>query len=350
MSIESLTQNQQVENIIGDLRKIHDTNGFLVMATKRGEPETGETVADFIQGLSDPLAEEIWSRIQKEELIIAGIDERSREGLLTQREEIGLFIMLKNGDKTVLDELMDKNKGLVFKNVFKYQDRGLELDDLAQEGQIGLFRAIERFDWKFGFRFASYATRLIKSEVKRAVENKGRAIRQPANFIDDFSGLKRAEEILIKTLARKPTNQDLADFLAIPIAKVNYLKENWRETDSLDSPLSHDGNLTRSKRISDKSRGPEEISEGRSEVNYILSLTERLPALERKIWLLKHDSGYPEPTYEEIASALEISASRVEQYGRAATRKLKRYYLIENPEKVRELSKFDIELYNLWTR
>lgn len=339
MSMEKETNNPLVESAFRRLREIEAKNGTVVMATKRGEEKTGETFADIIKGLPEPLAQEVWFKANDEELKIDGIDNRPGKDILTPREEISLIIKAKNelekDNKEPLAEFIAKNDGLVRKQAYVNSNRGLELEDLQQEGRIGLLRAFELFDWKKGNKFSTYATNWVKQAILRAIGKKGEAIRHPVHFLQDVNKLKNAEKLLFQKLNRKPSDLELARELDIHPAKVRVIKENFRSVDSSDVPIKDEGGDTVGERIPDKGPGPDELSQKVLDREYVLSLIERadLNPREKKIWLLYHlPEDNRQVSLEDLGKKFKCTRQRIRQIVEKASRKLKHQYLKENPE------------------
>src|SRR3984957_10058965 len=160
--------------------------------------------------------------------------------LLTLEEETKLAARIRRGDKAARDHMIEANLRLVVKIAMDYKDFGLPLLDLISEGNIGLVKAVERFDPKKGGKLSTYAAWWIKQSIKRALANQSKTIRLPVHLVDKISKMKRAGHKLSERLGREPTDQELADVLGVPRAKVAQLRIISIRPASLDAPIGED--------------------------------------------------------------------------------------------------------------
>lgn len=335
--MEKETRNPLVKEAINKLHEIQAKNGVIFMATERGKIKTKETFADIISPLPEALAQEVWFSLEKEDLTPLGIDDKPKEDVLSQREEINLFIKAKNGDLEARNEFLAKNDRLIYKEVFAHLDRGFDFEDLEQEGRVGLIVAYNRFDWKRGFKFSTHAYWWIKQQIGRTLSNKGEAIRHPVNFIRDFGKLRKIENLLVNKLKRVPTDFELAEEVNFHPEKVRYLKENLRQVESLDEPVrGKDEGLVKIETIADEKPGPDDLSEWESDKRYIFSLMEKagLSPVEKRVWILYHlNEGARHLSYVEIGKKLGFKRQRAKEAEKKATRKLREFFFKDNPEK-----------------
>ena len=160
--------------------------------------------------------------------------------LLRATEEIALAKRVEAGDKAAKDRLINANLRLVVSIARRYQERGVALPDLVQEGSLGLIRAVEKFDWRQGFRFSTYATWWITQAVTRSVANQGRPIRLPVHLADQAHRVARAEVDLSEALGRTVTDEELAEAANVPLDRVQTIRHAARVVTSLDRPLGDD--------------------------------------------------------------------------------------------------------------
>src|SRR5438105_8488141 len=160
--------------------------------------------------------------------------------LLTPAQEVELAKKIKRGDKEARSLMIRSNLRLVVKIAHDYSNLGLPLLDLISEGNIGLMKAVERFDPKKGGKLSTYAAWWIKQSIKRALANQSKTIRLPVHLVDKISKMKRAGHKLSERLGREPTDQELADVLGIPRAKVAQLRTISIRPASLDAPIGDD--------------------------------------------------------------------------------------------------------------
>src|SRR5438046_2102752 len=165
------------------------------------------------------------------------LNEMARYPLLTAEEEVELAKRIERGDKEAKDRMVNSNLRLVVSIAKKYQGHGLSLLDLIQEGIIGLIRAVEKFDWRRGFKFSTYATWWTRQAVQRGVANKSRTIRIPVHIVEREQKIARAERELTLKLARPPTLAEIAKAAKLPLKHVREVQQAARAVTSLDRPV-----------------------------------------------------------------------------------------------------------------
>src|SRR5215203_1779353 len=169
------------------------------------------------------------------------LNEAGRYPLLTASQEVELAKQIERGDKRAKDLMINSNLRLVVSIAKKYQGHGLSLLDLIQEGIIGLIRAVEKFDWRKGFKFSTYATWWIRQAVQRGVANKAREIRIPVHIVDRERKIARAERELMLKLGRAPEEEEVAKAAKLPLKQVREVREAARAVTSLDRPIGEEG-------------------------------------------------------------------------------------------------------------
>src|SRR5437899_4537458 len=168
------------------------------------------------------------------------LNEAGRYPLLTAAEEVELAKLIERGDKPAKDKMVNSNLRLVVSIAKKYQGHGLPLIDLIQEGIIGLIRAVEKFDWRRGFKFSTYATWWIRQAVQRGVANKSRTIRIPVHIVEREQKIARAERELVLQLERAPTDDEVAAKAKLNVKHVREVHSAARTVASLDKPVGDD--------------------------------------------------------------------------------------------------------------
>ena len=168
------------------------------------------------------------------------LNEAGRWPLLTKEEEVELAKRIERGDEEAKERMINSNLRLVVSIAKRYQGHGLSLLDLIQEGIIGLIRAVEKFDWRRGFKFSTYATWWIRQAVQRGVANKSRTIRLPVHIADREQQMARAERVLAPKLGRQPTEEEIAKQAKLPLKQVREVRQAARAITSLDKPLGAD--------------------------------------------------------------------------------------------------------------
>src|SRR5437660_8202618 len=165
------------------------------------------------------------------------LNEAGRYKLLTAAEEVELAKRIERGDRAAKDLMINSNLRLVVSIAKKYQGHGLSLLDLIQEGIIGLIRAVEKFDWRRGYKFSTYATWWIRQAVQRGVANKARTIRIPVHIVEREQKIARAERDLVVKLGRPPEDAEVAKAAKLPLKQVREVREAARAVTSLDRPI-----------------------------------------------------------------------------------------------------------------
>src|SRR5206468_4157315 len=164
------------------------------------------------------------------------LNQASRYALLTGPEEIELAKRIERGDVAAKDRLINSNLRLVVSQARRYQGLGLSLGDLVQEGTLGLIRAAEKFDWRKGFKFSTYATLWIRQAVQRGVANKARTIRIPVHVVEREQKVSRARRELVATLERDPTPEEISTHSKLPLTHVHEVMAAARAVASTDMP------------------------------------------------------------------------------------------------------------------
>ena len=246
--------------------------------------------------------------------------------LLTHAEEIDLSRRAKAGEKGARQRLIEKNLRLVVSVAKKYRGMGLPFEDLIQEGNIGLMKAVEKFDPDRGWRFSTYATWWVRQAVQRAVADKGRTIRVPVHRGDKLRKMARAYNELSSEMEREPTDEDVAGRLGWSVEDVRDLKGSLWDASSLNQPLSPDADATEIGELIEDERASEVAGTviGEMEMDWLADAVENLPERHRYVLIKRYGLGEEEAaTLARLSEELGISRERVRQLQREAERILR---------------------------
>src|SRR6266436_9980605 len=246
--------------------------------------------------------------------------------LLTPQEEIELAARIKKGDQKARAWMIKANLRLVVKIARDYSNLGLPLLDLISEGNIGLMKAIERFDPAKGGKLSTYGAWWIKQSIKRALANQSKTIRLPVHLVEKIYKLNRASLTMSEELGREPTVEELAEEIGISSAKLSQLKTVSIRPASLDAPISDDDSTAFGEIVGDKdAQTPFESFRDKNMRDELSGLLEVLDDRERKIILMRFglDDGKPK-ILEEIGKKFGVTRERIRQLQNIALAKLRR--------------------------
>jgi RNA polymerase primary sigma factor len=251
-----------------------------------------------------------------------------RYPLLTPAQEIELAQRIERGDLRAKEMMINSNLRLVASNARRYQNQGLPLADLVQEGMLGLIRASEKFDWRKGFRFSTYATLWIRQAIQRGLENSGRTIRLPVHVAQRSRKVGRVERELSVRLGREPTIEEIAAETDLPIDQIEEVRHQRAALVSLDQQVGEDGDTALGDLLASDLQAPEETAWDNERERLVHEAIASLPETERTVLTLRFGTGREEPqTLTAIGKRLGFSAERASQLEQRALKKL-----AESPE------------------
>jgi RNA polymerase primary sigma factor len=248
-----------------------------------------------------------------------------RTRLLTAQEEVELAIRIERGDDAARERMIESNLRLVVKIAKRYVNRGLQFMDLIEEGNVGLIKAVERFQASKGCRFSTYATWWIRQSIERALTNQVRTIRLPVHVSDDVERLNRSAENLQRRLSRPPSDEEMAEETGFTAAYVQRLQSIRRRIYSIDQALDLDGDFTLQDKLEDPtSKDPVDTIHKDKMREYVLRKLTDLTERERRILAMRFGLEDEEGmTLEKIGREFGVTRERIRQIQVEALEKLR---------------------------
>ena len=245
--------------------------------------------------------------------------------LLTAAEEVDLAQRIERGDMMAKDRMINSNLRLVVSIARRYQGQGLPLSDLVQEGMLGLIRATEKFDWRRGFKFSTYATLWIRQAIQRGLENSARVIRLPVHIAQRERRISRVTRELTTKLGRDPSDEEVADAAELPVEEVIEIRKAAQQVTSLDQPVGDDGDASLGDLMADEQPEPDDEVASRMREETVEKAIAELPERERNVVRLRFGLGGEAPTtLRDAGRRLGITAERTRQIEESALRHLAR--------------------------
>src|SRR5437016_5781471 len=279
--------------------------------------DCGHQEVERISYLNDGLA------AQTTDAMALFLQEVRRYPLLTREEEVELAKRIERGDLEAKERLVNSNLRLVISNARKYQGHDMPLLDLIQEGILGLIRAAEKFDWRKGYKFSTYATFWIRQALQRALDNRSRTIRIPVHLGQRERRIARAQRELAARLGHDPTEEEIAQAAELSVEDVRDAHEAARVVTSLDRPVGEEEETPFGALIASDERGPEEEVAISLREEALHKALDRLPEQEREVVKLRYGINGDDPTpLSETGRRLGISQDAVRKLERKALSEL----------------------------
>ena len=293
-----LTETQQ-ESLLGVLSEL----GIEILDGELAPPGTGQVHLDLTvgQGTGDPMR--------------AYLREIGKVPLLTAAEEVSLARRIECNDLDAKAALIEANLRLVVSVAKRYAGRGMPLLDLVQEGNLGLIRAVERFDYRKGYKFSTYATWWIRQAISRAIADQARTIRVPVHMVETINRLSRVHRQLLQALGREPTVPELAEELDLTPERVREVQKIAVEPVSLETPVGEDDGSEFGDLVEDQSvPAPPDVVAESMRTQDIQAALAQLTERERKVLELRFGLGGEDPrTLEEVGRRFGVTRERIRQ-------------------------------------
>ena len=245
----------------------------------------------------------------------AFLNDIGKISMLSAAEEVQVAKRIEHGDPRAMQEMVEANLRLVVSIAKHYRNRGLPFLDLIQEGTVGLVRAAEKFDWRRGYKFSTYATWWIRQAVTRGLANQGRTIRLPTHVVDKVNDIAAAERVLLARRGRDATNGEIAAELGVNVGEIESLRRSTRAPVSLDLQVGDGGDALLLDFIADDDAiAPEDTVDAGLRSERLVGIMATLPARDRQVLELRFGlAGQPAQTLEEVGRQFNLTRERIRQ-------------------------------------
>ena len=303
---------------VAELIELHELDALETEALHRELEQRGIEIVDERAPATVPVAPDTTT-----DALQLFLREAGRHRLLTAAQEVELSKKVERGDPLAKQEMIEANLRLVVSIAKRYRNQGLPFLDLIQEGTLGLIRAVEKFDWRRGYKFSTYATWWIRQAVARALADNARTLRMPVQVVERMQRVNRAERTLWTQLGREPTLAEVAEEASVPLEQAREVHAAARASTSLDQPVGEDEDAVFGDFVAGDDALPEEEVEATLEREALARALDCLPSRERSVLRLRYGLDDAEPaTLEETGRQLGLTRERVRQIELETLRRL----------------------------
>ena len=325
---------EQEDIIIDRVADLEDADDQLLAEDKPEKASAEDETAEVEDGF--PAQGKYYSNQKQLDATQLYLNEIGFSPLLTPEEEVYFARLARKGEESGRKRMIESNLRLVVKIARRYVNRGLTLLDLIEEGNLGLIRAVEKFDPERGFRFSTYATWWIRQAITRSIADQARTIRIPVHMIETINKIVRTQRQMLHEIGREPTPEELAEKLGLPLEKIRKVLKIAKEPISLETPIGDDEDSNLGDFIEDKSAllpvdAAIQSNLRETTTRVLASLTPR----EERVLRMRFGIGMnTDHTLEEVGQQFSVTRERIRQIEAKALRKLK------HPSRSRKLRSF----------
>ena len=311
-------------NVLYDMLEKVDVNAAQLDQVTQTLTQAGIQIVDETQRDKE-LFEQALADIGLDDPVKMYLKDIGRVPLLTAEEEVDLAKRMQENDASAKKRLSEANLRLVVSIAKRYVGRGMLFLDLIQEGNLGLMKAVDKFDYQKGFKFSTYATWWIRQSITRAIADQARTIRIPVHMVETINKLTKAQRLLLQELGREPTAEELAENLGVTVEKVHEILRIAQDPVSLETPIGEEEDSHLGDFIEDeKAITPNEKVETTMLKEQLLSVLDTLTPREVKVLRLRYGIGDGKPrTLEEVGKVFNVTRERIRQIEAKALRKLR---------------------------
>lgn len=280
---------------------------------------------DDIAARDNDLLNQLEREVSMDDPVKVYLKDIGKVALLSTEEETELAEKMMQGDEWAKKRLSEANLRLVVSIAKRYVGRGMHLLDLIQEGNLGLMKAVEKFDYTKGFKFSTYATWWIRQAITRAIADQARTIRIPVHMVETINKLIKISRQLLQDLGREPTPEEIAEAMGITVEKVVEIQTIAQDPVSLETPIGEEEDSNLGTFIEDeKSASPSDVVAFAMLKKQLISILDTLTPREEKVLRLRYgiDDGKPR-TLEEVGKEFNVTRERIRQIEAKALRKLR---------------------------